>query len=204
MSEASLTAIPLPELLANVAAKSPTPGGGAVAAATGALAAALASMVVSYSIGKKSLAHAQPQLEEDQVTLVRTRLLFLELADEDARAYAELNRLSKLPENHPERTTGYAKALTDSVRAPMTIVATSLDLLRRLEAMTTRTNQGLRSDLAIAAVLAHAAAESGAWNVRINTPGLPASERDAADRELAHYLEDSAARRRHVEKACAV
>jgi formiminotetrahydrofolate cyclodeaminase len=63
-------------LLAQIAAKSPTPGGGAVACATGALAAALAGMVVSYSLGKKSLAAHQADLEKAAHALENARALF--------------------------------------------------------------------------------------------------------------------------------
>ena len=54
----------LADYLGALAAKSPTPGGGAVASTTGATAAALAGMVVAYSLGKKNLAPHQPLLED--------------------------------------------------------------------------------------------------------------------------------------------
>jgi formiminotetrahydrofolate cyclodeaminase len=41
------------EFLDNLAAKSPTPGGGAVAALTGAMAASLTEMACNLTIGKK-------------------------------------------------------------------------------------------------------------------------------------------------------
>ena len=44
------------ELLDTIASKTPAPGGGYVAAAVGALGAALAGMVLAYSADKQSLA----------------------------------------------------------------------------------------------------------------------------------------------------
>ena len=52
----TLDRLSVDELLAEIGAKSPTPGGGAVACVTAALAAALGRMVVNYSVGKPSLA----------------------------------------------------------------------------------------------------------------------------------------------------
>jgi formiminotetrahydrofolate cyclodeaminase len=90
MTLASLT---LDEFLRQTAAKTPTPGGGAVACTTGALAAALAGMVVSYSLGKKSLAPHQPDLEQAARSLENARSLFLRLADEDAQGISVVNRI---------------------------------------------------------------------------------------------------------------
>src|ERR1044071_2665053 len=99
----TLAATPFAELLSRIAAKTPPPGGGAVACATGALAAALAGMVVSYSLGKKSLAAHQDELERAAHALENARAVFLELAEEDAGAYGLVNELMKLPETDPRR-----------------------------------------------------------------------------------------------------
>ena len=53
-----LTRQPFEDLLNAIAARTPTPGGGAVAASTGALACAMGRMVVAYSANaKKPEAH---------------------------------------------------------------------------------------------------------------------------------------------------
>ena len=71
----SFTPLTLDQFLDSVAAKTPAPGGGAVASAVGALSAALAGMVVSYSTGKKNLAPtyrrdapAQPRAAPDHAS----------------------------------------------------------------------------------------------------------------------------------------
>jgi formiminotetrahydrofolate cyclodeaminase len=192
-------------LLAALAAKTPAPGGGAAACATGALAAALAGMVVSYSVGKKDLAPHQPALLAAQQELARARTVLLTLGDEDAQAYALLNALQKLPETDPRKAAELPAASLACVQIPLACVAVNADLLRLMERLSTTSNRHLRSDLAIAALLADAAARAGAWNVRINLPLLPdESARAARERELAALLEICAAIAARVQAACAV
>ena len=80
--------------------------------------------------------------------------------------------------------------LTDQI--PMAVVAASVDLLRLFDTLATRTNRYLRSDLAIAAVLADATARSSRWNVLINSRELPADERSRVEAELGRMLDTSA------------
>ncbi|MDX2017122.1 MAG: cyclodeaminase/cyclohydrolase family protein [Planctomycetota bacterium] len=177
-----LDRLPLGELLAHVAAKSPTPGGGAVASAVGALGAALGQMVVSYSLGKKNLAAHQPALERAAAYLTRARALLLMLATEDAQAYGRVNALSKLPEGDPQRA-GLPEAERAAVEVPLAVMAAAVDLLREFDGLAPITNVQLHSDLEIAAILAEATVRAGACNVRVNARFW--SDRSAAERALA-------------------
>lgn len=193
------------DLLAQIAAKTPAPGGGAVGSAVGALGAALGSMVVAYSVGKKSLAAHQPDLEDAAAQLERARALLLELAASDMRAYALLNQLQRLPEDDPRRVAEWDGAAMACVQTPRAVVALASDLLRLCETLAPITNAHLRSDLAIAAVLAEACARASAWNVRINLSLVKSQdERDAFEAETARALADAAARCAAIEVACAV
>ncbi len=170
---------PLSGFLDDLAAKTPTPGGGAVASVVGALAGALAGMVVAYSVGKKSLAEHEPSLRDAAQRLGNARALLLALADEDAAAYAALNELMRLPETDPRRIAGEPDAVRAGVEAPMNTLAACVDLLRLFDRLPGITNRHLRSDLAIAAILADAGARAARWNVHINL----ASVKDEAQRE---------------------
>jgi formiminotetrahydrofolate cyclodeaminase len=152
------------EFLADLSARTPTPGGGATAAVCAALGAAQAEMVVAYSIGKKSLVRHEPVLREAQRVLENARAMFLRLADEDAEAYGEVNRLHGLPAEHPDRAR-LAEAVARSLLVPAMVLAAAADVLGRLATLPGMTNKALRSDLAIAALLVHAAAESSRWNI---------------------------------------
>lgn len=191
-------------------AKSPTPGGGAAAGVTGALAAALAEMVVQFSVGKKSLAPHEHTLKAALDKLQRTRAVMLELADEDAHAYARLNALMKLPESDPDRQRAWSQAVTLCVQIPRAMLAASLDALRLMEELATCTNRQLKSDLAIAAVLAEATARASIHNTAINLGLLEddgraegGGQRRAIETDLARSHTEAIERARKIEAACA-
>lgn len=201
----TLTATPLDALLQSLAAKTPTPGGGATACIAGALAAAQAEMVVAYSLGKKNLAEHQPRLEAALAALARARAVLLELAEEDAGAYAEMNELGKLPEADPRRMKGYPGAVERCVQVPAAALAACSNVLRLLDELTGITNRHLRSDLAISAVLAEAAARACDWNVRINlTAAGPVEWAPRVVAETRQELASAAERAARVQQACAV
>ena len=186
----------LADTLAAIAAKTPTPGGGATAALAGALAAAQARMVVAYSIGKTSLAEHEPALAAARSRLERMGTAFLELAGEDAAAYALLSELLRMPVDDPRRRSDLPAAADAATRVPLACVAASTALTRLCLDLTTITNRRLHSDLAIAAILAEAAARAGARNVTVNLPTLSEhagqDRADAARRDLDRLRGDSA------------
>ncbi len=159
-------------LIDSIGAKTPTPGGGAVAAITAALAAALSQMVVNYSIGKKSLAAHQSLHESTLQRLQSLASTSLALADADAAAYAHMNRLWRLDENDPERKRELPSAILGAIEPPRQMLIASLEILNLLTQIKTTINPHMKSDLAIAAILAEAAARSAAWNININLPLL--------------------------------
>ncbi len=161
----------LGDFLDQLAAKTPTPGGGAVASAVGALGTALGDMVLAYSIGRKNLAEHEPKLREASARLGRARLVLLELAAEDEDAYGLVNELSRLPAGD-DRRSGLPEATVAAARVPLACMAACAGVLGVLEPLPGITNRYLLSDLAIAAILSEAATRSAAWNVRVNLPGI--------------------------------
>ncbi|HBS28613.1 MAG TPA: hypothetical protein DEB06_03980 [Phycisphaerales bacterium] len=193
----------LATLLDDIGAKSPAPGGGAVVSIVGSIAAALAQMVVNYSLGRKSLALHEPALRDALHALVRSRAVLLELAEEDMEAYAALNEVQRLPESDPRRARELPALASAASRIPLAVVAACADLVRRCEALADKTNPHLRSDLAIAALLSECAARAGRWNVAINAPLLPEDDARALLGEADSLLHTARERLARVEAACA-
>lgn len=194
------------EFLDAVAAKQPTPGGGAVASTVGALAAALAQMVINYSIGKRNLAEHEPDLQSAWRQLERARQALLELAEEDAAAYGVVNQLMKLPPDDARRKRDLPAAVELATQAPLSTTAGAVAMLRLFESLTRITNPILKSDLAIAAILAEATARASAQNVLVNLPTLHDVSGRARMREfksqLDAVLKDAATLQARVLKAC--
>ena len=96
---------PVRGFLDQLAARTPTPGGGGAAAVTGAMAAGLVAMAARFS------ATRLPDAGElaDQADELRRRLA--QLADEDARAYAAVLEALRLPRDASEREVQRQEAL---------------------------------------------------------------------------------------------
>lgn len=194
---------PLGDLLADLAAKSPTPGGGAAASAVAALAAALGSMVLAYSVGRKALAEHDAGNRAAAGRLGAARERLLDLAEEDARAYALLAELNRLTPDDPRRRAERPAAVQAAIDAPMQVLEEAARLLADFEALAGTTNRYLRSDLAIAGVLAEAAVASAAWNVRINLPELADDPRRARiEASVASVVASAASARDRIGAAC--
>ncbi len=187
------------DLLEAIAAKQPTPGGGAVAALTSALAAALGEMVVRYRLGKAG-SNIQPDVLEALTTL---RQAATELAAADATAFARLSELWKLSPDDPKRRGEWTHAVQGAIDPPSRVIGTSLEILQQLDQIRDSAGASLRSDLAIAALLAQAGAEAAAWNIRVNLPLLD-DDAEAArhESETDDRLRRAGALRDSIEIAC--
>lgn len=197
-----LTALTLGEFLERLSAKEPVPGGGAVTAAVGALSAALSQMVLAYSKGRKDLAAHADAHEAAAEQLDRARWMLLELAAEDIQAYEALSAAMKLPKDDPARSATLSRRAAEAIRPPMAVIATCTELLRLFDSLAPITNRHLRSDLAIAAVLAEAAARASLWNVLVNLPLIDAAEAAEQRSRAEAMLRQAATRLGAVEKAC--
>jgi len=192
------------ELLRSVAARTPAPGGGAVAAVTAALATALGQMVAHYAAGKPP-AGAETRFGEALRGLGRLQSVALELADADAAAFTKLSELWKLSPDHERRQREWTDAVEAAIDVPKRVMETSLQTLVLLRSLDGSTNRHMVGDLAISALLAEAAGRAAAWIVRINlrllTDDARSQELEAATRStLAEALNIY----RAIEESCRV
>ena len=160
---------------ARLAARTPTPGGGAAAGVVAALASALGEMVLAYSIDP-----AKPA--EDLVTvsgaLTQGRRRFLELADEDAASYDAVRRSKKARKDRPGDAAAqeaYVRAVRGAAEVPLETARRAVELAQRLDSIRTRTRAALASDLVTALALFRAATEGALANVAINLEDLKAA-----------------------------
>ena len=121
------------ELVASLASKQPTPGGGAVAGLLAALSTSLGQMVLAYTQGKKKYAEHE-SLHTDCISfLQKASDDALLLANEDADAYEALNMLWKLEKNDPTRIEHWEDALAKAIQVPLQTMELSERILRRFK-----------------------------------------------------------------------
>ncbi len=160
------------EFLDALAAGESTPGGGAAAALTGSQAAALLSMVLNFTVGRKRYAEVE---EELRGYLQRTECLradLLALADKDAEAFGEVAACYSMPRStdteKSARTAAMQTALKGASEVPLEMAALCLEILELTPPVADKGNSNVVSDAATAAHLAFAAMHSALVNVKIN------------------------------------
>ena len=108
---------PLRHFLDKLAGKSPEPGGGSVAALTGALGAALVSMVANLTLGKEKYKDVQPQVEALLKESEKLRVEMQDLIQKDTEAYGALSEVYKMPKHtDAEKTERTARCRRPSGR----------------------------------------------------------------------------------------
>src|SRR5260221_5572858 len=88
---------PLQDYLHALASEQSTPGGGSAAALSGAMGAALASMVCRLTLGKEAYAGVRQEIEELLRRAENLRSRFQQLFQEDIEAYGPLSASYKFP-----------------------------------------------------------------------------------------------------------
>jgi len=157
---------------AALAAQTSTPGGGGAAAIAGALAAALLSMVINFTLGKKKYAEVQDEMAAMLTSTEALRSELLALADADVEAFSAVSATYTMPKESDEeraaRTAALQLALQGAAKVPFVIAERALDLLKVTAPVAEKGNVNVVSDAATAMNLAHSALLSAIVNVDIN------------------------------------
>jgi methenyltetrahydrofolate cyclohydrolase len=156
--------LPLGRFLEATASGEPSPGGGAVAAVTVALAAGLSGMVARFS--GEHLAEAASLA--DQADALRAKVA--PLAQADAEAYGRVLEAYRLPrEPAPEtRRKEIREALSGAADVPLVIAETGAEVAKAAALLAEEGNPNLRGDAITAVVLAGAGVRAAAALVEIN------------------------------------
>jgi methenyltetrahydrofolate cyclohydrolase len=178
---------PLQHYLDDLAAGIPAPGGGSASALSGALAAALASMVCRLTLDKAGYESVQSEIASIITQTEEARRRFTELLEEDITAYGRLSAAYQLPratgEEKAARSRAIQERLAGAAQVPLDIVECAARLSSALRRIVEIANTNILSDVASAVTLAGASARSAANMVRINL-------RYMHDATLSHELKN--------------
>lgn len=175
-----------------VAAPTPTPAGGSIAALAGGLAAALGEMVCGISLKRQSLEVHHPKLTESRRHLCVLRQRLLDNIDADARSYEEVMAAFKLPKSTESEKSARAHAIEAASK-----LATSVPLeTAEMSAQVSTIISSLRGitiplaapDLAVALELTGTAKRAAMDNVRANLPSI--KDRQFLE-DVEHRLEEA-------------
>ena len=152
-----------------LASGAPTPGGGGAAALTGALSAALASMVANLTTGKKRYAAYQAEIDDILTRTADLKDALYGFIARDAEAFEPLSRAYGIPKDAPGRAETLEAALHAAAEVPLALLETLCKLPPILDRLTVIGSKLAVSDVGCSAALCRSAAECAALNVYINT-----------------------------------
>src|SRR3989475_8433061 len=170
----------LGEYLEAIAASTPTPGGGSVAALCGALSAALSRMGANLAVGKEGYESVQGELKEldRRAKALQSRLLVL--MEEDATAYdaviTAMRLAKKTDADRAARVRAMQSAYERATTVPLDTMQACSDALGIALVAAEKGNRNAISDAGVAALVAEAGLRGAGLNVRINLVALRNNE----------------------------
>jgi formiminotetrahydrofolate cyclodeaminase len=155
---------------------SPAPGGGSVAALSGALGADLVSMVCSLSIGKKEFESFQAELTgalQESQNLSKSLVKRIDLDTEAFNAVMAAFKMAKETEqDKASRAEAIQNGFKEAVQSPLGIAQECLKVLQLARGLVGKSNSNALSDLGVASLQAYAGLEGAIMNVKINIPSI--------------------------------
>ena len=177
-----------------LAAPTATPGGGSAAAASGAMAAGLASMVASMSRGKKAWLAYETQHSEAIARLANLREELKAAIDADATSYNAVMASYKAAKVSDDGKTLINAALREAAGVPLGVAEKSSEVTRIAESLRTITSPMMASDLTTSIALAGAAIKGALANVEINLKSMQEESIEELSAEDEAFLSETRAR----------
>ena len=173
---ASFRDLTLAAFVEQLASAEPVPGGGSASAVAASLGAGLVAMVATLSEGRPKYAEYAATNASAGTVGRRLATRLLELADQDAAAYAVFGSALRMPKATDQEQATRSSALRAAARTastvPLACVEACLEVVLGAESLAGRSNLNAASDLAIACLLASSAAHGAAANVLVNLPAV--------------------------------
>lgn len=169
--ENGLASLSVRALADEVSRDTPAPGGGSIAALSGALGAGLASMVANLSYGKGEPEHDVPLLHAAQAAQTAKDALLLAI-DDDTQAFNAYMDARRLPSGteaeKADREAAMQHGLQVAVDVPLETARASLRAMHAAWATGQHGNPKSLTDSAVGVQMGFAGVCGGVWNAWIN------------------------------------
>ncbi|HEY0292071.1 MAG TPA: cyclodeaminase/cyclohydrolase family protein [Hansschlegelia sp.] len=174
--------------LDDLASERSTPGGGGAAAISGAMGAALVSMVCNLTIGKPKYAEVETEIRDVLAKSEELRAELTKAIGDDVAAFDAVMGAYGLPkgetdEAKAERTAKIQAALKIATDVPLECARLCAEVVKLAEITADKGNLNVVSDAGVAVQSAYAGLLSAALNVRVNAKSI--KDRDFAEGRLA-------------------
>ena len=183
------------EMAAMTASSSPAPGGGSIAAMTGAFGAALSAMVANLTISKKAYEDVREEMQSLIETAEEIRLELLDAIQKDSESFdafiAALGMPKETDEEKAARTAAMQKALKEAADVPYKTAVTAARVMPLAEKVVLKGNAKAVTDGLVSAMMARTAVRSALLNVRINLESINDAEYVAEMQKKCRELEGS-------------
>ena len=157
--------------------KDAVPGGGGASALVGALAVSLGAMAANLTLGKEKYAEYTEELSTNLEKAEKLRLRLLEIIEEDAVGFGEINKAYKVKPRNEELIE---KALVSAATPPLKMMEAIKEVIDILIVFSDKTSILVVSDVGVGAKFAEAALKSAYLNVVVNV-ALMKDEKTAAE-----------------------
>ena len=192
----SLTDMSVRAFTEKLGSNAPAPGGGSAAALSGALGAALVSMVCCLTAGKSKYAEHELLVKETLAKSDKLTSNLLDAIQKDTDAFDSVIAAFGMPKEtdaqKAARSEAIQKAYKTAVASPEATAEYCMAVMKLAESLLGKSNVNAASDLAVGAVQAHAGLKGALANVYINLPSIKDAEYAAEKKSWAERLEKEA------------
>ena len=164
------------DFLTRLGSSDPTPGGGALAAVAGAMAAAMLAMVCNLTLGRERYADVETEVRSILAQCLESQQRLIQLANEDAVSYLAVRDAYRLPRGSEAERSARADAIERAMHRATEVPVATASSARVVLGLAARsaeiTNVSMLGDVAVAAHLALGAARGAADQARLNLLSL--------------------------------
>lgn len=162
--------------LSELASSSPAPGGGSVAALSGACGAGLVSMVCNLTIGKEKYSKVEDEIKQVLRSSEKLRNDLIKLIDDDTNAFNDVMKAFKMPKETDEqkkrRSEAIQKGYKKAAMVPLKTAQICKQTLDVAEVVAEKGNTNSITDAGVAALMGQAGVHAASLNVKINLESI--------------------------------
>jgi glutamate formiminotransferase/formiminotetrahydrofolate cyclodeaminase len=200
-----LASMKIKEFLSELASKSPAPGGGSVAALSGALGAALSSMVANLTIGKDKYIEFEGDMKEVLKKSENLRKKLTDLIDKDTESFNDVIAAFKMPKETDNQKSKRSNAIQQGYKTaskiPLETAKTCMQILDVAKIVAEKGNKNSITDAGVSALMAQSGVESAILNVKINLGSIKdKSFVDKTTREIDNLEDQTSNRVKYIMK----